>query len=351
MQLLRKTMTLDFIIAPDINVPITEASSYHLNAEIPSLLDLIKKHHVEIIEQLNQYGAFIFRGFSCQDAGYFSSAIALCGLGSRCDTSDYELPRTVLPNDIYTSSDLPAHIPLPLHHEKPRSINPPNHIYFCCVTPAQKGGGTVFANAEAIWLDIPQTIQEKIIEHGVIYRQFFHGKSIKHYLLKKTLGNNSARRWSEYFGTDQKLQIEKKLTENEITWDWVNNGKDLILSSKLPGVLNHPINNKPIWFNSSAYLNYYANLIYGDLETLRSYKYVASRYLIAKDGLPMVCHYGNGHAFSPDEIADINRVIQSHTCVLNWQEGDFMIVDNFTFMHGKQPHEGNRLLYSCMTNT
>ena len=73
------------------------------------------------------------------------------------------------------------------------------------------------------------------------------------------------------------------------------------------------------------------------------------QYLILKDRLPMVCHYGNGQAFSSDEIAEIKRIIQHHTGVFNWQKGDFMIVDNFTFMHGKEPHHGDRLLYSCMT--
>jgi alpha-ketoglutarate-dependent taurine dioxygenase len=130
-------MHLDIIIAPDINIPMVIASP-----------------------DSNQYGAVLFRGFACQDLEYFSKAIDLCGLGSRCSTKDYAIPRTLLPHDIYTSSDLPAHIPLPLHHEKPRSKNPPNHIYFCCVTPAEQGGGTIFANAVAIWLDIPEPIQD-----------------------------------------------------------------------------------------------------------------------------------------------------------------------------------------------
>jgi alpha-ketoglutarate-dependent taurine dioxygenase len=342
-------MNVDLIIESGMNVPMVVASHNNLKAGKTPLLDLINDHHVEIIKQLSQYGAVLFRGFACQDVAYFSKAIELCGLGSRCSTSDYDLARTLLPNDIYTSSDLPAHVPLPLHHEKPRSKNPPNHIYFCCVTKAEKGGGTVFANAAEIWLDIPKNIQDKIIKHGVQYKQFFHGKSIKHYLLKKTLGNNSARSWKEYFGTDDKMQVEKKLTADNVIWDWVNNGNDLILLNNLSGARKHPITNQTIWFNSSAYLNYYSNLIYGELHTLRSYKYLASRYLILKDMLPMVCHYGNGQAFSSDDIAKINRVLQHHAWVLNWEEGDFMIVDNFTFMHGKQAHEGDRLLYSCMT--
>jgi hypothetical protein len=78
-------------------------------------------------------------------------------------------------------------------------------------------------------------------------------------------------------------------------------------------------------------------------------KRIAYRYVTAKDAFSMVCHYGNGEPFSPKEIREINEVLGLHSRVLTWQRGDFMIVDNFTFLHGKKPHSGNRLLYSCMT--
>jgi alpha-ketoglutarate-dependent taurine dioxygenase len=344
-------MTLDFIINPSVKVPMLIASVNHLQTEAPPLLDLINQHREKIIEQLNLYGAVLFRGFACQDADTFSKAIELCGLGARCSTSDYELPRTVLPNEIYTSSDLPGHIPLPLHHEKPRTANPPNHVYFCCVTQATQGGGTLLANAEAIWQDMPHTIQDKIKKHGVQYKQYFHAKSFKYDLIKKILSNASARSWAEYFGTEEKIDLDNKFTQENCHWTWVNKGRDLVLSNNLPGALKHPITNKLLWFNSSAYLNYYSNLIYGELKTLSFYKYLASRYLILKDSFPLICHYGNGHAFSANEIDEIIRIIQHHTCVLDWQKGDFIIVDNYTFMHGKQAHEGDRLLYSCMTKT
>ena len=122
-----------------------------------------------------------------------------------------------------------------------------------------------------------------------------------------------------------------------------------MIINKLPGALNHPVTNQTCWFNSVHYLNYYSNSTYAELSSLRSFQYLAGRYLMFTDRLPMACHYGNGDAFSLADIADINQVIQQHVRVLNWQKGDFMIVDNFTFMHGKQAHEGRRLLYSCMT--
>lgn len=336
-------------IASEINVPMVVASPDASKTAAQSLLDLIAEHHDKIIKRLNQEGAILFRGFACQDIDYFNKAIELCDLGSKCSTKDYAIPRTLLPNEIYTSSDLPGHIPIPLHHEKPRSKTPPNHIYFCCVTPAEQGGGTVFANAAAIWRDMPEKIQNKITEHGVIYKQFFHGESIKQYWLKKILGNHCIQRWSRHFGTEDKAFIEKKLRNDKQDWNWINRNNDLIVSSKLPGALIHPLTDQILWFNASEYLNYYSNLIYGALNTLHFYKYAAAQYLILNDMLPLVCHYGNGQAFSPDEIADINRVVQKHARVLNWQKGDFMIVDNYTFMHGKEAHQGNRLLYSCMT--
>ncbi|KGP63942.1 regulatory protein [Legionella norrlandica] len=342
-------MNLNFNTAPGMNVPMVIASPDNLKVSSTPLLNIISEYHDEIIKMLNKHGAIIFRGFACQDEVYFSKAIELCALGKRCSTSDYDLPRTVLGNEIYTSSDLPAHIPLPLHHEKPRSKNPPNHIYFCCVTPPQEGGGTIFANAEKIWADIPQSIQDKMAQYGVLYKQFFHGQSIRYHLLKKILGNHCARSWSEYFDTEDKIQIEQNLIKKQVKWKWINHSNDLIILNNLPGALKHPLTNKTVWFNSSAYLNYYSNLNYGELKNLRSFKYWASRYLILRDMLPLVCHYGHGQAFSSKEISEINQVIQHHTCVFHWQKGDFMIVDNFTFMHGKQPHIGDRLLYSCMT--
>lgn len=341
-------MKLNIVTEPSTNIPMVTASSER-EAPPASLLELLTLYHAELMAELHQKGAILFRGFGCLDADHFSQAVELCGLGERCSTRDYDLPRTLLANDIYTSCDLPSHIPLPLHHEKPRSKNPPTHIYFCCITPPAKGGGTIFANALDIWLNMPREIQKKIIKHGVLYQQFFHGKSLKYHWLKKILGQHCAQGWPDYFGTTDKTTVEKRLMQDEVTWEWVNPCHDLILSSYLPGVLHHPLSNQIAWFNSSAYLNYYSNMIYNGLKASHFWKYAAYRYLILKDMFPIVCHYGDGQAFSPGEVKEINRVIENHACVLNWQKGDFMIVDNFTFMHGKEAHQGERLLYSCMT--
>lgn len=341
-------MKLEIISEPVLAIPMVILPADSQGEAMP-LLQIIREHHACIIEQLTRYGAILFRGFTCQDADYFSKAIDLCGLGSRCNSNDYELPRTILPNDIYTSSDLPGHIPLPLHHEKPRSKKPPNHIYFCCVTPPDTGGGTIFANAESIWLDMPNSIQNRIVQSGVRYKQFFHGKTIAYAFLKKNLGLNSARNWQEYFGTHDKSSIEEQLTRADAEWCWKS--RDLIVSRHLPGALRHPLTHKVSWFNSSAYLNYYTNLLYGELQNLKTRQYLAARWLINRDMFPMICHYGNEQPFSNKEITSINQVIRHHSRILNWQQGDFMIVDNVTFMHGKQAHTGKRLLYSCMTET
>lgn len=331
-------------IVPGMTIPIM----HPLNKSRQSLLDFIDKHQKEITQQLHQYGAFLVRGFPCQDAEFFSQAIALCNLGNRCSTKDYEIARTVFDNGIYTSSDLPGSMYISLHHEKPRSKKPPDHLYFYCITPAEKGGGTLFANAHAVWLDIPQFIQKKLIEHGVIYKQFFHGKTLKYSLLKKILNKSMVRMWSDYFATDQTISIEKKLTEEQLKWSWINN--NLIVLNHLPGVLPHPSTQEPLWFNASNYLNYYSTSL-NHFKKASFYQSLAAHYLIVKDILPMVCHYGNGQAFSSEEINVINHVLQKHTQTLYWQPGDFMIVDNYTWMHGKEPHQGNRLLYSCMTET
>ena len=328
-----------------IDIPIIKASP---NDKTP-LQDVIEQDQARIIGQLNQSGALLFRGFACIEATIFSDAITQCGLGERCSAKDYDLPRTLLPGNLYTSSDLPGHIPLPLHHEKPRSEHPPHHLYFCCISSPKTGGGTILANAALIWKDMPKPIQDKILEHGVQYKQFFHGDSRLRKGIKKILGSHSTHHWPQQFETNEKALVEKKLSKENARLQWVNNHKDLIVTTHLPGALNHPITDQTVWFNSAAYLNYYSHIIDDDLKTVSLLKSIARRYLIHTDTFPLICHYGNGLAFSSAEIADIHCVIQQHTYVHNWYKGDFMIVDNFTFMHGKQAHQGDRLLYSCMT--
>jgi hypothetical protein len=258
------------------------------------------------------------------------------------------LARTVLANEIYTSSDLPGNIPIPLHHEKPRSPNPPHHLYFCCATQPQSGGGTLFANAADIWQDMPASIRDKIIKYGVNYQQFFHHKCLRQTLLSKFLGKSSTRTLSEHFGTENPAQIETKLKQDHSEWTWINKGKDLLIKTHLPGALKHPITHQTVWFNGSSYLNCHANVLNGDTEW-SFIKALAYRYLIANNMFPMLCNYGDDEAFSAIEIAEINHIILHHTGSFQWQKGDFMIVDNYTLMHGKQAHQGERLLYSCMT--
>lgn len=335
-------MNLDVKLVPGMNIPMILAPTM-------PLLHVLQQYHGELMQQLNQHGAILFRGFGCTTAEHFSEAITLCNLGNRCSTQDYKISRTHLPNELYTSSDLPANMVLPLHHEKPRSKTPPHHIYFCCITPPQQHGGTMLADAAAVWMDMPKTIQDKISEHGILYQQFFHGNTLKQRILKKMLDQNNVSQWSDYFATKDKTQIEARLSKDEVRWHWLNQNNDLLVLNNLPGVTEHPVSKQKLWFNCAGYLNYYTNLLYKDLKHLSMSKYLTTRYLIAKDMLPLVCHYGNGEPFSEEEIEEINRVLHIHTHILNWQEGDFMVVDNYAFMHGKQAHQGKRLLYSCMT--
>lgn len=330
-----------------MNIPTIMAQANNLTPESKPLLPFINAHYDELITQLNQCGALLLRGFACQEEHYFSEAIESFRLGTRCSTKEYSIPRTLLSNNLYTSSDLPGDVFVPLHHEKPRSKNPPNTLYFCCVTPPAQAGATLLANAAAIWLDIPKTIKDKIIEHGVVYKQFFHGNSLRYRLLKTILDPKYVLNWRDYFSTPIKTEIESLLEQQDVTWEWINN--DLVVKNHLPGVRKHPITNQMCWFNSAAYINHGISppkAVSGQNNRIRQ---SAFNYLISRDLFPMVCHYGNERAFSLEEIRVINQIQTDHTVAINWQQGDFLVVDNYTFMHGKQPHEGKRLLYSCMT--
>lgn len=326
-------------------LPIYYAEYQHT---IEKLLVILEKEDTAILNLVKTYGAIIFRGFACTNENLFSKLIAACDFGERCSTADYRIPRTVLSNNIYTSSDLAPAIAIPLHHEKPRSMDPPTHIYFGCLKAPVKGGATLFANAIRIWRDLPDPIKENIIKHGVCYQRYIHKNGFATNRLKKIFGRKAIPTLHSFYGSDDKATIFEKLQSGNEQFEWLNGG-DLKLWQKLPGVFNHPLSNEPVWFNSADYLNCYYNLLYKDFRQLTYKQAVARRYLIYRKQLPLVCHYGNGQPFSKTEIQLIANIISKHMFAHDWQTGDFMIVDNYTLMHGKQPHKGERLLLSCMT--
>jgi alpha-ketoglutarate-dependent taurine dioxygenase len=48
-------------------------------------------------------------------------------------------------------------------------------------------------------------------------------------------------------------------------------------------------------------------------------------------------------------LKTIHRAIDSATVRFRWQQGDFLLLDNFTVTHGRMPFRGNRRILVAMS--
>ena len=110
------------------------------------------------------------------------------------------------------------------------------------------------------------------------------------------------------------------------------------------------MNNKEVWFNqcdhNNQYYNSYQNVLHSRVKSR-----VARVLLSYKKLAPNVVLYGDGEPISRTEADQMHVALQKSKISIPWRQGDVMILDNYLCMHGKEPHNGERLILTGMTTS
>src|SRR5437879_5820093 len=102
------------------------------------IVSWLRQHMSVLTDGLRRYGAVLLRGFEFQ--GRFSDVI------SEFSTAPLEYvyrstPRVQVEPGIYTATEYPAGLNIPLHNENSYQREWPLHLVFFCELPATGGGG------------------------------------------------------------------------------------------------------------------------------------------------------------------------------------------------------------------
>ena len=93
----------------------------------------VSDHMDDIFLKIYDVGAILFRGFNLNGSQDFNDVVKIL-TPSLSNYTGGDSPRTKVSNNIYTSTEYPAHETISMHHEKSFSNNYPKCIYFFCVT-------------------------------------------------------------------------------------------------------------------------------------------------------------------------------------------------------------------------
>jgi alpha-ketoglutarate-dependent taurine dioxygenase len=293
-------------------------------------------------EKLLEHGALLFRGFDIHNA---------TAMHAFCDAIDAQLmdyprgtsPRNEVGQQIYTSTEVPHNLPLPIHTEMSYTAVFPRALGFCCVIPPREGGETPLADMKNVLARLPKNVVDAFEQKGILYHQYCPSGH----------NNTKFKTWQDMFGTEQRAVAEQKCAAQDVKIGWLKDG-----SAKLTNfgsaIRQHPVTGERIWFNQahvfhptmSAEFRYIGRPAMA--KVVRVYEWLLETFPSIMPPYPYGCTFGDGSTIPRDYILAVRQAIWDETVKFPWKKGDFLLVDNLRLGHGRMPFTGERKILAAL---
>jgi len=302
----------------------------------------LQDHGDQLRRRLLDKGALVFRGFA------IDTPLALhrfCeALGAQL--MDYPRgisPRTEVAAEIYTSTEAPPNVPLPIHTEMSYTSTFPQALAFCCVTAPATGGETPIADMQRVLARLPLSMVGEFEQRGVVYHQYAPSGH----------GNTRFKTWQDMFATEERAAAEFKAQQQGVSITWQKNGAARLAN---PGtvVRAHPVTGERCWFNQvgtfhhsmSAEFRYIGRPVIGAL--VRCFEFLLDHLPGGVLQYPFAVTFGDGEPVPRDYILTIRKAIWDETLSFRWQRGDVLLIDNLRCGHGRFPFHGEREILAAL---
>lgn len=267
-------------------------------------------------------GAILFRGFALnvQDFEPFISSITPGLL-----EYDYaSTPRTKVEKQVYTSTEYPPQLKIPMHNEMAYTSSWPSVLWLYCDIAPQIRGETPLADSRTVYQRIPPEIRQRFIENGVLYTRTYNtGLDVP---------------WQQVFGSEDRKVVENYCNRAGISFEWLDD--DVLKTRQVcQAVTQHPKTGETVWFNQ-AHL-FHVSALQAD---------VRENLLLAVDeeDLPRNAYYGDGTVIEDEILDEIRAIYEDVIVAFPWQQNDLLLVDNLLVAHGRNSFEGSRRILVAM---
>lgn len=303
--------TLPFIIEPS-----TSENLYQWLSNNRALVDT----------QLDSTGAVLLRGLTTASDGEAQLKAVVKELsGEPLNYLYRSTPRTDLGGGVYTATEYPAGLSIPMHNENAYQRDWPLLILFLCLYPADGGGGqTPLANTLKVTKRIDPMVRNKFMEKQVMYVRNYH--------------EDIDLPWQTVFQTSSKNEVEQYCREHDIQCEWTSRGT-LRTSQVCQAFAKHPRTGDLLWFNQ-------AHLFHPSSQDSRTRELLKEEY--GEEDLPRNAFYGDGSRIDESDLEDVRNAFKAEMVTFDWRAGDVLILDNMLISHGRAPYKGKRRVVAAM---
>lgn len=304
-----------------------------------------------LTDDLKQYGAILFRGFEIISPQDFEEVILNIDSNLKNNYLGTS-PRNQVTKYTFTATELPSAYPIMQHAEMSFLDSPPKKLFFYCGKAPGKFGETPITDLRKVLKEIPTHIREKFEKEKIRYSRVYNGPSNQsRFQFWKT------KRWDEMFQTKDKNEVEKTSKKQNFKVEWF--GKDdLRLVNTTLAIRKHPESNTLAWHNHSQVFHIDAARkeywkIFVRQKTIRGFLVAVTLEILTfikkittkKEYLDTHCTYGGGQEISGTELKQIQNVFWNNISLFSWQNGDILVIDNYSVSHGRHPFTGPREIF------
>lgn len=291
----------------------------------PSLPDLVRDRVEHWTALILEHGGVLFRGFPVHEVADHQQVIDAIG-AKPMDYTYRSTPRTHVGGAIFTATEYPAQIEIPMHCENAYQRTWPMWLSLCCLKPATSGGATPIADMRKVTAAIPPPVLDRFSRRGVKY--------IRHYHPHVDLP------WQDVFRTADRDELARFCSENDIRHEWLDR-ETLRTEQVCQGVADHPVTGATVFFNQ-AHLFHVSSLGERGAEDVIAF--------FGRDRLPRDARFGDGSDIDAGDLAAVRAAFASAAVDLQWQAGDVAILDNMQVAHGRRTYVGARRVLAALLN-
>lgn len=210
------------------------------------------------------------------------------------------------------------------HNESSHLERWPRKQLFFCEFPSSVGGATPIVDCREMLRQLPADVVEEFERKGLLY--------------VRTFTRNLDVSWRDFFKTDSKEEVETRLEEAGIEWQWLGDD-ELQTRTRCPAVVTHPVTGDRVFFNQ-VQLHHVSCLEPDVKEDLLG--------MVGQERLPRNVYFGDGSVISDEMMKVVGEAYEACAVRFDWRRGDVVMVDNMLAAHARDPYEGPRKIVVAM---
>lgn len=299
---------------------------YSPRETVPKLhaaVDWVKANRQRLLQQLEQHGAILFRGFPIAGDEDFDQALGAFGL----ENFPYfgSLSNAIRRNRterVFTANEAPPEIEIYLHHELAQTPIFPARLFFYCELAPDTGGATPICRSD--WL------LERLRERLPAFVARCERLGVRYISIMpadEDMESGQGRGWRATLGAESRPEAEARLRTLGYDWSWLDGGSLRACTAALPAVRNLP-SGKSVFFN----------------QLIAAWRGWSDRH---NDAEKSVC-FGDHSEIPTAAMQAVAEAAEELTVDLQWQAGDMALLDNMQVMHGRRPFSGQRQVLASL---